>query len=55
MTRRSILFVTDELFLPLPSKNASGWLYYTIVETYKKRGWKVYCVSFFRDPQNETQ
>jgi glycosyltransferase involved in cell wall biosynthesis len=51
MTRRSILFVTDELFLPLPSKNASGWLYYTIVETYKKRGWKVYCVSFFRDPQ----
>lgn len=51
MTRRSILFVTDELFLPLPSKNASGWLYYTIAETYKKRGWEVYCVSFFRDPQ----
>jgi glycosyltransferase involved in cell wall biosynthesis len=51
MTRRSILFVTDELFLPLPSKNASGWLYYTIAETYKKRGWKVCCVSFFRDPR----
>lgn len=51
MTRRSILFVTDELFLPLPSKNASGWLYYTIAETYKKRGWEVYCVSFFRDLQ----
>ncbi|WP_426434929.1 glycosyltransferase family 4 protein [Bradyrhizobium genosp. P] len=51
MTRRSILFVTDELFLPLPSKNASGWLYYTIAETYKRRGWKVCCVSFFRDPR----
>lgn len=51
MTRRSILFVTDELFLPLPSKNASGWLYYTIAETYRKRGWKVCCVSFFRDPR----
>ena len=51
MTRRSILFVTDELFLPLPSKNASGWLYYTIAETYRKRGWNVCCISFFRDPQ----
>ncbi|MBR0801691.1 glycosyltransferase family 4 protein [Bradyrhizobium jicamae] len=51
MTKRSILFVTDELFLPLPPKNASGWLYYTIAETYKKRGWEVYCLSFFRDRQ----
>jgi hypothetical protein len=51
MTRRSILFITDELFLPLPSKNASGWMYYTIAESYKKRGWKVYCISFFRDSQ----
>jgi hypothetical protein len=49
MKSRAILFVTDELFLPLPPKNASGWLYYTIARTYKQRGWKVYCVSFFRD------
>jgi hypothetical protein len=51
MKSRGLLFVTDELFLPLPVKNASGWLYYTIARTYKRRGWKIYCVSFFRDPK----
>ncbi len=45
---KSILFVTEEPFLP--PHNGSQQTYAAVVRSYAEDGWKLYCISFYRDP-----
>ena len=47
---RSIVFVTDELFLPKPH-NGSAEVYVRTAQDYARQGYDVFCISFFRDPR----
>ena len=44
---RSIVFVTEELFLP--PRNGSQQTYATVARSFADAGWTTYCISFFRD------
>jgi glycosyltransferase involved in cell wall biosynthesis len=46
---KSVLFVTDELFLP--ESNGSSAVYSKVADWYANQGWKVYCLSFYRDAE----
>jgi glycosyltransferase involved in cell wall biosynthesis len=47
-TKPSVLFVTDELFLPAPH-NGSADLYLRVARDYARDGYETFCLSFFRD------
>jgi glycosyltransferase involved in cell wall biosynthesis len=49
-TRRAVLFVTEELFLPKPH-NGSADVYIRSAQDYARQGYEVFCVSFVRDRQ----
>ena len=46
--KRSVLFVTDEPFLP--PRNGSQQTYASVARAFNDEGWTTYCISFFRDP-----
>ena len=47
--RQSVLFVTDELFLP--SRNGSQRIYRSVAERYARDRWDTFALSFYRDPK----
>lgn len=49
-SRRAVVFVTEELFLPRPH-NGSADVYLRSAQDYAHQGYEVFCISFFRDPQ----
>lgn len=50
----AIVFVTEELFLP-KAHNGSADVYVRTAQDYARQGYRIFCISFYRDPHRASE